>query len=150
MLYNLHLHKIKLCVTSHVIIQRMPTAITRDIKITVETSYQQPRVQLPDSDFTFAYRITIENHSEQSIKLLKRHWYIIDSLSDKTEVEGDGVVGLQPVLEPGQSHQYISGCAIRSDLGKMYGTYTMERQSDGKLFEVKIPEFKLIAPFRMN
>ncbi len=128
----------------------MPTAITNDIKITVETSYQQPRLQLPESDFTFAYRITIENHSEHAIKLLKRHWYIIDSLSDKTEVEGDGVVGIQPQLEPGESHQYVSGCAIRSDIGKMFGTYTMERQNDGKLFEVRIPEFRLIAPFRMN
>jgi len=128
----------------------MPTAITNDIKITVETSYQQPRMQMPDSDYTFAYRITIENHSEHTIKLLKRHWYIIDSLNDKTEVEGDGVVGIQPQLEPGESHQYISGCAIRSDIGKMFGTYLMERQFDGKLFEVKIPEFKLIAPFRMN
>ena len=128
----------------------MPTAITNDIKITVETSYQPPRVTIPDSDYTFIYRITIENHSEHSIKLLKRHWYIVDSVNDKTEVEGDGVVGLQPLLEPGESHQYISGCAIRSDIGKMYGTYLMERQSDGDLFEVKIPEFKLIAPFRMN
>ena len=131
-------------------IYTMPTAITNDIKITVETSYQPPRMQVPDSDYTFAYRITIENHSEHSIKLLKRHWYIVDSLNDKTEVEGDGVVGLQPELEPGESHQYVSGCAIRSDIGKMYGTYLMERQFDGKIFEVTIPEFKLIAPFRMN
>ena len=105
---------------------------------------------IPESDHTFAYRITIENHSDHTIKLLKRHWYIIDSINDKTEVEGDGVIGVQPMLEPGESHQYISGCALRSDIGKMYGTYLMERQFDGDLFEVKIPEFKLIVPFRMN
>ncbi len=128
----------------------MPTAITNDIKITVETAYQNSRVANPDGDHMFAYRITIENHSDYTIKLLKRHWYIIDSLNDKTEVEGDGVIGQQPVLEPGESHQYVSGCAIRSDIGKMFGTYLMEQQIDGKLFEVNIPEFKLIAPFRMN
>lgn len=128
----------------------MPTAITNDIKITVETAYQNSRVANPDGDHMFAYRITIENHSDYTIKLLKRHWYIIDSLNDKTEVEGDGVIGQQPVLEPGESHQYVSGCAIRSDIGKMFGTYLMEQQIDGKLFEVTIPEFKLIAPFRMN
>lgn len=128
----------------------MPTAITNDIKISVETAYQSQHYSTADSDYTFAYRITIENHSDHTIKLLSRHWYIIDSVNDKTEVEGDGVVGLQPVIEPGESHQYVSGCSLRSDIGKMYGTYTMERQHDGKLFDVKIPEFKLIAPFRMN
>lgn len=128
----------------------MPTAITNDIKISVETAYQPQRIASVDGDFTFAYRITIENHSEHTFKLLRRHWYIVDSVNDKTEVEGDGVVGLQPVLEPGESHQYVSGCALRSDIGKMYGTYTMERQFDGKLIDVTIPEFKLIAPFRMN
>jgi ApaG protein len=128
----------------------MPTAITNDIKITVETAYQNPRVASVSADHMFAYRITIENHSDYTIKLLRRHWYIIDSLFDKSEVEGEGVVGQQPLLEPGESHQYVSGCAIRSDIGKMYGTYLMEQQLDGKTFEVKIPEFKLIAPFRMN
>ncbi|MEI6507178.1 MAG: Co2+/Mg2+ efflux protein ApaG [Bacteroidota bacterium] len=128
----------------------MPTAITNDIKITVETAFQPQRVVNPDGDFTFAYRITIENHSEHTIKLLRRHWYIIDSVNDKTEVEGDGVVGLQPIIAPGESHQYVSGCALRSDIGKMFGTYTMERTNDGNMFDVDIPEFKLVAPFRLN
>jgi ApaG protein len=128
----------------------MPTAITNDIKISVETAFQPQRFASADGDYTFAYRITIENHSDHTVKLLRRHWHIIDSVNEKTEVEGDGVVGLQPVLEPGESHQYVSGCALRSDIGKMFGTYTMERQFDGKLIEVKIPEFRLIAPFRMN
>jgi ApaG protein len=128
----------------------MPTAITNDIKIIVETAYQNPRAASPSTDYMFAYRITIENKSDHTIKLLRRHWYIIDSLNDKTEVEGDGVIGQQPILEPGESHQYVSGCSLQSDIGKMFGTYTMERQMDGKLFDVKIPEFKLIAPFRLN
>ncbi|MFI5221072.1 MAG: Co2+/Mg2+ efflux protein ApaG [Bacteroidia bacterium] len=128
----------------------MPIAITNDIKVSVETAYQEPRVAVPDSDYLFAYRITIENHSSQTIKLLRRHWYIVDTVNEKTEVEGEGVIGEQPVLKPGETHQYVSGCALRSDIGKMYGTYLMEKQKSGEQFEVDIPEFKLIAPFRMN
>lgn len=128
----------------------MPTAITNDIRITVETAYQDPRPGNPDGDHMFAYRITIENHGEHTIKLLRRHWYIVDSLRDMTEVEGEGVVGQQPVLEPGESHQYVSGCVLHSDMGKMYGTYLIEQQMDGYSFDVQIPEFRLIAPFRMN
>jgi ApaG protein len=66
------------------------------------------------------------------------------------EVEGEGVVGQQPVLEPGQSHQYVSGCNLKSGLGKMTGTYTMERIIDGSKLQVIIPEFTMIAPLRLN
>jgi ApaG protein len=128
----------------------MPTAITNDIRITVETAYQSNRNFNANGEHMFAYRITIQNNGDYTIKLLRRHWYITDVNFEKTEVEGDGVVGLQPVLEPGESHQYVSGCAIQSDFGKMFGTYLMERQIDGKKFEVQIPEFNLIVPFRFN
>lgn len=128
----------------------MPTAITNDVKITVETAYQNERISNPNGEHMFAYRITIENHGEYTVKLLRRHWFINDLNFDKSEVEGEGVVGLQPVLEPGEKHQYVSGCALRSDIGAMHGTYLMERQIDGKKFEVDIPEFYLVAPFRMN
>jgi ApaG protein len=128
----------------------MPTAITNDIRIAVETAYQNPRTHHEPGHHMFAYRITIQNRGDFTIKLLRRHWYITDVNIEKTEVEGEGVVGLQPVLEPGESHQYVSGCALQSEFGKMYGTFLMERQIDGKLFEVKIPEFHLIAPFRLS
>lgn len=128
----------------------MPTAITNDIRISVETSYQNPRLQHEAGHHMFAYRITIHNKGDYTIKLLRRHWYITDVNVENTEVEGDGVVGIQPVLEPGESHQYVSGCALHSEFGKMSGTYLMERQIDGKRFEVTIPEFQLIAPFRLN
>lgn len=98
----------------------------------------------------FAYRITISNEGDFTVKLLKRHWYITDLAIAKTEVKGDGVVGLQPVLEPGESHQYVSCCVIESEIGQMYGSYTMERQIDGRKFEVKIPKFNLIVPYRSN
>ncbi|MFN7313769.1 MAG: Co2+/Mg2+ efflux protein ApaG [Bacteroidota bacterium] len=128
----------------------MPTAITNDIKIKVEVAYQNTHLNAGDTEHMFAYRITITNNGDYTVKLLRRHWYITDLNFDKTEVEGEGVVGLQPVLEPGESHQYVSGCAIQSDIGSMHGTYLMERQIDGKLFEVEIPQFYLIAPFRQN
>lgn len=128
----------------------MQVAITRDVKIVVETAYQSSKANNMDSEHMFAYRITILNQGEYTIKLLRRHWYIIDSLSGKSEVEGEGVVGMQPVLEPGETHQYVSGCALQSELGKMFGTYTMERQIDGHRFDVKIPEFILAVPFKYN
>jgi ApaG protein len=128
----------------------MPTAITNDIKITVETAYQNDRNFNTHGEHMFAYRITIQNKGDFTIRLLRRHWYIIDCANENTEVEGEGVVGRQPVLEPGESHQYVSGCAIHSEIGKMYGTYLMERQIDGNKFEVRIPEFQLIAPYKLN
>ena len=128
----------------------MISKISEGITISVETYYQPDYSNPVNSEFMFAYRITIQNRGDFTIKLLRRHWYITDVNIEKSEVEGDGVVGVQPVLEPGESHQYVSGCAIQSEFGKMYGTYLMERQIDGKIFEVKIPEFQLIAPFRLN
>lgn len=128
----------------------MPTAVTHDIHISVETAYQVPSTPHGSDQHMFAYRITIHNKSPYTIKLLRRHWYITDVNHESTEVEGEGVVGLQPVLEPGESHQYVSGCALQSDFGKMKGVYLMERQLDGTLFKVAIPEFLLIAPFRNN
>jgi ApaG protein len=126
------------------------TAITKDVKITVETAYQNNTHPNFSGEHMFAYRITIANQSEYTVKLLRRHWYITDSVHGTSEVEGEGVVGQQPVLEPGETNQYVSGCAIKSDIGKMYGTYLMERSIDGQFFEVKIPEFLLVAPYYNN
>ncbi|MEO5674526.1 MAG: Co2+/Mg2+ efflux protein ApaG [Chitinophagales bacterium] len=128
----------------------MITKITEGIKISVETFYQYEYSQPLNNEFMFAYRITIENQGDQTIKLLRRHWYIFDSNGTTREVEGEGVVGLQPVIEPGKSHQYISGSHLKTELGKMYGTYTMSRIMDGKILIVNIPEFQLVAPFKLN
>lgn len=98
----------------------------------------------------FAYRISITNESEYTIKLLRRHWVVFDSNGVVREIDGDGVVGQQPIMEPGETHQYVSGSHLRTEMGKMLGFYTMERLIDGKLFKVEIPEFPLIAPFKMN
>jgi ApaG protein len=128
----------------------MVTKITQGIKISVETFYQEEHSQPLNNEYMFAYRITIENQSEQTIQLLRRHWYVFDSNGVTREVEGEGVVGLQPVIEPGKSHQYVSGSHLKSEMGKMHGTYLMQDQENGRKFKVNIPEFHLVAPFKMN
>ena len=128
----------------------MSTKVTSGIKIIVETFFQPGQSNYAQSLYTFAYRITIENSGTEAVQLKRRHWYITDSIGPKSEVEGEGVIGEQPVIEPGKSYKYVSGCSLNSEMGKMHGSYLMERQSDGKLFEVKIPEFNMIVPYKLN
>jgi ApaG protein len=128
----------------------MIAEITKGVKVSVETEYQPSYSSPSQYHYVFTYRITIENQSEFTIQLMRRHWTIHDAGFSQREVEGDGVVGQQPVLEPGQSHQYVSGCNLKSGIGKMVGTYDMERIVDGTNFLVKIPEFMMVAPVRLN
>lgn len=128
----------------------MVTATTEGVKVCVETEYQPEYSSPSQYHYVFTYRITIENHSDYTVKLLKRHWLISDANTHQRAVEGDGVVGQQPVIEPGDSHQYVSGCNLKSGMGKMAGSYTMERIFDGKSFKVSIPEFNMIVPFKLN
>lgn len=128
----------------------MVTEITEGIKVSVEVEYQSDYSSPGKSHYVFTYHISIENNSNYTIKLLRRHWQIFDTGYKMREVEGEGVVGKQPVLEPGQSHQYVSGCNLKSGIGKMKGTYLMERLVDGKQFKAAIPEFVMTAPYRFN
>jgi len=128
----------------------MAESKTKDITVKVETHYQKTESQPERDNHVFAYRVTIENQGEHTIKLLHRYWHITDSDTQKREVSGEGVVGRQPVLEPGQSHQYVSGCNFRTDMAKMEGHFTMEKVLDGSHFQVDIPQFCLIAPNRYN
>ena len=128
----------------------MLTAITEGVKVTVATEYQAEYSSPLQDHFVFTYKIVIENCSEYTVQLLRRHWHIHDSNGMIREVEGEGVIGLQPVLEPGEVHEYVSGCNLKTSMGKMYGTYLMERIVDGKRFRVRIPEFTMTAAFRLN
>ncbi|MFZ5972449.1 MAG: Co2+/Mg2+ efflux protein ApaG [Bacteroidota bacterium] len=128
----------------------MIAQITQGVKVVVETEYQPSYSSPSQYHYVFTYRITIENQSEYTIQLMRRHWFIHDAGFLAREVEGEGVVGQQPVLEPGQSHQYVSGCNLKSGIGKMVGTYLMEKVVDGSQFRVNIPEFVMIAPLRLN
>ncbi len=128
----------------------MVTEITQGIKVSVETEYQPSYSSPSQYHYVFTYKITIENQSDFTIQLLRRHWQIFDAGFAAREVDGEGVVGQQPVLEPNQTHQYVSGCNLKSGIGKMAGTYLMERIVDGIRFEVTVPEFHMIAPLRLN
>ncbi|MFM6926167.1 MAG: Co2+/Mg2+ efflux protein ApaG [Ferruginibacter sp.] len=128
----------------------MISKISEGITITVETYYQPEYSNPVNSEFMFAYRITIENNNAFPVKLLSRHWCIYDSNGSLREVEGEGVVGVQPQINPGESYQYISGCNLRSEIGKMHGTYEMENINNKKTFKVIIPSFDMCAPFKLN
>ncbi|MGB0789588.1 MAG: Co2+/Mg2+ efflux protein ApaG [Marinirhabdus sp.] len=98
----------------------------------------------------FSYRITVTNNSESRVQLMSRHWIIMDALNLTQEVKGDGVIGLQPVLEPGGSHTYSSGCLLRSPLGSMRGAFSFLNLDLKTSFKVAVPRFKLVAAFAMN
>ncbi len=128
----------------------MVSKISEGINISVE-SYFQPEYSNPvKSEYMFAYQVTIENNNIFAVKLLRRHWHIYDSNGIVREVEGEGVVGVQPRINPGDSYRYISGCNLRSELGKMYGTYLVEDIDSNKTFDVIIPAFVMTAPFKLN
>ncbi|MBB6003190.1 MULTISPECIES: Co2+/Mg2+ efflux protein ApaG [Arcicella] len=128
----------------------MVSAITNGVKVSVLTHFQPEYSNPFQGNFVFSYHIKIHNGSDYTVKLLRRHWYIHDANGLVREVEGEGVVGQQPTLEPGQTYEYTSGCNLNTSLGKMAGTYQMERIFDGKFFNVVIPDFTMVAPFRMN
>lgn len=128
----------------------MVTKITCGIKISVETSFQGTFVKDQQTYFAFSYEITIENQSNDTVQLLSRYWEIFDSLKNKEEVIGEGVVGLKPVIKPGEKHIYSSGCILSSPIGSMKGFYKMINFSSSSYFQVDIPNFKLMATFAMN
>ena len=128
----------------------MVSKISDGIEISVETFYQPDYSNPVSGEYMFAYRITIENHNNFPVKLHRRHWYIIDSNGTNREVEGEGVVGVQPTLQSGERYQYVSGCNLRSEMGKMHGTYLMENLLNKTSFDVNIPVFEMIVPFKMN
>ena len=128
----------------------METLTTRGIKISVETFYQDKHSSLAENRYVFIYRITIENKGSTTVQLLRRHWFIKDSNGATHEVEGEGVIGKQPILEPGESHQYVSWTPLQTDIGKMYGSFLMQEKGSDMMFRATVPEFKLIAPFKEN
>ncbi len=128
----------------------MISKISEGVKISVETFYQQDYSNPMQSEYMFAYRITIENHNSFPVKLHSRHWHIFDSNGEHRQVEGDGVVGVQPTINGGEEYQYVSGCNLHSEMGRMYGTYHMENLHTKNMFDVNIPAFEKVAPFKNN
>ena len=128
----------------------MVTQITKGIKISVQTSFEGTYFKNYKIHFAFSYEIKIENHSKDSVQLNTRHWEIYDALNNKEIVDGEGVVGKKPVLKPGETHTYNSGCLLSSPIGAMKGFYNMINFTTTKSFRVIIPTFKFSAPFALN
>lgn len=128
----------------------MASIVTHGIEISVETRYYAPQSDPKSNHYFFVYEITITNRSEFAVQLLKRHWDITDAFGEKRMVDGDGVVGESPVLEPGEAFAYNSGCDFRTEIGKMSGYYTMQKQLDNSQFNVTIPEFNMVLPAKLN
>ncbi len=131
----------------------MVIATTKGVKVSVESSYNSDYVNdksVYSLYYLFNYFVTIHNESQHVIQLVRRRWEVYDGDGSFTKVEGEGVVGQQPILEPGTTYQYSSGCKLKAPIGKMVGIYIMQRLVDGEEFEVTIPEFTLIAPYVLN
>lgn len=128
----------------------MVQQITKGIKISVDTTFEGTFYKNNKIHFAFGYCITIENQSKDSVQLTSRFWKIKDALNNTEIVEGEGVIGKKPVLKPGESHVYNSGCLLSSPFGAMKGYYKMVNFTSTRKFKVAIPSFKLSAPFAIN
>jgi ApaG protein len=123
------------------------SAVTQGIRVRVQSQYLPDQSSPRDDRYVFAYTITISNESTYTAQLRTRHWIITDGRGSVEEVKGDGVVGEQPRLSPGQSFQYTSGCVLTTPIGTMHGTYRFWRD-DGTYFDATIAPFSLAAPLR--
>ena len=127
----------------------MRVAITQGIKISVINRYLPEESEPAQDKYVFAYQVTIDNEGSQAAQLLTRHWIIKDAYNDIEEVKGEGVVGQVPIIEPGQSHTYVSFCPLRTDWGVMSGSYGMVRPN-GERFDAAIAPFALLTHYALN
>ena len=120
-------------------------ATTRDVTVRVSVSFLPEQSEPRKGKWFWAYHVRIENGGEKQVQLLSRRWTIADGRGGRHEVKGQGVVGEQPVIAPGGSYDYVSGCPLHTPTGQMEGSYHMVDE-DGRAFEAKIPRFSLIGP----
>ena len=128
----------------------MVQQITNGIKILVQTHFEGTFYKEEIIHFAFSYDVNIINVRQNPVQLLSRVWHISDALNSKESVEGDGVVGEQPIIQPSESYSYSSGCTLKSPFGSMKGLYSMIDLMDQKKFKAKIPTFKLCTEFAQN
>ena len=128
----------------------MNTAISHDIRVSVQACFEPAQSDPVADRFLFSYRVTIANRGRRTVQLLRRHWRIADSMAPLREVEGPGVVGATPVIEPGEQFTYTSYCDLRGGMGRMQGVYGMRHTDDDSLFDVAIPAFDLLYPCAAN
>ena len=122
-------------------------AMTDGMRVRVQSAYLPEQSSPREDRYVFAYTITISNESARTAQLKTRHWIITDGHGEIEEVRGDGVVGEQPRLAPGQSFQYTSGCVLQTPIGTMHGSYRFWRD-DGSYFDAEIAPFSLCSPIR--
>jgi ApaG protein len=127
----------------------MSDTTTRGVRVEVRTTYVPERSSPAESQYFFAYRIRISNRGEETVQLLSRHWIISDGEGNTEHVRGPGVVGEQPVLEPGEAFEYTSFCPLPTPIGSMHGTYQMVT-AGGSAFEAEIAPFSLAVPTALN
>ena len=121
---------------------------TRGIRVSVRTFYLADQSKPDEGQFVWAYRVTIANEGRESVQLLKRTWRITDANGQTQRVHGPGVIGQQPVIEPGESFEYTSGTPLATSSGYMTGAYHMVVSDSGENFDVEIPIFSLDSPFK--
>ena len=124
-------------------------AVTNDVRVEVEAQYAPDRSRPFQNEWFFHYTVRITNEGEETVQLLSRHWIVTDASEQTDEYKGPGVVGEQPVLRPGESFQYTSGCPLKTSTGVMRGTYQMV-DGDGKYFDVEIAPFVLQEPYTVH
>jgi ApaG protein len=127
----------------------MSTAVTEGIRVEVRSDYRPERSEPARRRWLFSYTVTIRNEGAAPARLVSRHWIIVDGSGAREEVRGDGVVGHQPRLEPGQSFEYTSFCVLRTSHGSMRGSYQMVRDG-GEAFDAAIAPFPLVVPQLVN
>ena len=125
-------------------------AVTKNVRVEVESQYAAEHSQPFQSQWFFYYTIRITNESSETVQLLTRHWIITDASGHIEEVRGPGVVGETPVLGPGESFQYTSGCRLKTSTGVMHGTYQMVLTETGDPFDVEIAPFALFGPYTVH
>lgn len=123
----------------------MSKATTRGVRVEVRSAYVEEQSSPEDDLWFFAYHVTISNVGQDRVQLLTRHWVITDGDGQVREVEGPGVVGEQPSLDPGESFEYTSACPLPTPVGTMQGTYRMVT-SDGEQFDAEVAVFGLATP----
>lgn len=128
----------------------METCVTNNIRISVVATYQQAYSKPTKDQYVFSYHIVIENCGPDTVQLLRRHWVITNSLGLVQEVEGEGVIGQQPVLESTEVHQYDSWCPLSSPLGFMEGRYLFVNHNTGEEFYADVPRFRLESSVVLN
>ncbi|HCI47373.1 MAG TPA: Co2+/Mg2+ efflux protein ApaG [Rhodospirillaceae bacterium] len=121
------------------------SATTRDITVLVEPEFLEDRSSPIENHFVWAYHIRIENNGSDRVQLRTRYWRITDANGHEQEVRGPGVVGEEPILDPGESYEYSSGCPLSTPSGIMAGSFGMEK-ADGEQFDVAVPAFSLDSP----